>query len=219
VTLETGSSCDRRLSPTRRCLNPSHGSVSDSRSSNRTCSFPASGSPTGFTAGPTRAAQPRIPAPHIPLRPPVQLPPEVRDQLGVHRHDANLRTRRSFSSVPEARPLPSTPVTGLPRYYEPLRRPTDPPPHAALNGATRPPTGPPTLQQRTVPTCHSHYPGGPRRLQVSVLHHRAAAFLPLERSRRPHLALSRPAQDSLALRPADLLGAPTCTFCLRGFDV
>ena len=42
VTLETRSCCDRRLSPERRCLNPSHRSVSDSRSSNRTCSFPAS---------------------------------------------------------------------------------------------------------------------------------------------------------------------------------
>jgi transposase len=33
----------------RRCLSPRHGSVSSARSSNRTCGFPASGSPPGFT--------------------------------------------------------------------------------------------------------------------------------------------------------------------------
>ena len=116
MTLETGSRCGRRLSPTRRCLNPSRRSVSDYRSSNRTCRFPASGSPTGWSA---RVSE---------------------------------------------RPI--------------------------------------VLRKR-----------------LSVLHHCAAAFLPLGRSRRPRLALSRPAQDSLALRPVDLFGAPECAFCLRGFSV
>jgi len=51
VALETRSSWSRWLSPTHRCLNSSHRSVSDSRSSNRACRFPASGSPTGFTSG------------------------------------------------------------------------------------------------------------------------------------------------------------------------
>jgi len=89
---------------------------------------------------------------------------------------------------------------------------------AVSSAATLVARGLPTLQQTTVPTCRSHYPGGPRWVRPSVLPHHAAAFLPLERSRRPHLALSRPAQDSLALRPAGLLGAPTCAFCLRGFS-
>src|SRR3989442_7497661 len=39
----------RQLSQERRCLNPHHDAVSRLRSSNRTCGFPASGSPTGFT--------------------------------------------------------------------------------------------------------------------------------------------------------------------------
>ena len=68
------------------------------------------------------------------------------------------------------------------------------------------------MQQRTIPTCRSPYPGGPWRLHVSVLRHHAAAFLPLARSQRPRLALSRPAQDSLALRPTGLLGAPCAPY-------
>jgi len=38
------------LSLDRRCLSPTHRSVSTSRSSNRTCGFPASGSRTRFHA-------------------------------------------------------------------------------------------------------------------------------------------------------------------------
>ena len=68
VTLETGSSWGRRLSPQRRCLNPSHRSVSDSRSSNRTCSFPASGAPTGFTPDShSRPHDPRFQTEHAEL--------------------------------------------------------------------------------------------------------------------------------------------------------
>ena len=104
-------------------------------------------------------------------------------------------------------------------HYGPLRHPRRRPPSNPCR-ASRPlvARGLPTLQQTTLPACRSHYPGGPRWLRLSVLHHCAAAFLPLGRSRRPRLALSRPAQDSLALRPAGLLGAPTCTLCLRGFS-
>jgi hypothetical protein len=43
------------------------------------------------------------------------------------------------------------------------------------------------LRQRTVPPCRSHYPGGPPRVRLSVLPRGVAAFLPLERSRRPRL--------------------------------
>src|SRR5437867_3303145 len=68
VVLGTGSSRYRRLSPLRRCLNPLHDSVSFLRSSNRTCSFPASGSPTGFTPRPTQATTPAaVPAARSPM--------------------------------------------------------------------------------------------------------------------------------------------------------
>jgi len=49
VDVGAGSSCCRWLSPSHRCLSPFHVSVSSLRSSNRTCGFPASGSPMGFT--------------------------------------------------------------------------------------------------------------------------------------------------------------------------
>src|SRR5438046_5036529 len=58
VASGTGSSCCRPLSRLRRCLNPFHHSVSLLRSSNRTCGFPASGSPTGFTSRLTQAPAP-----------------------------------------------------------------------------------------------------------------------------------------------------------------
>jgi hypothetical protein len=45
-----GDSCSPAAFAECRCLNPIHGSVSAPRSSNRTCGFPASGSPTGFHA-------------------------------------------------------------------------------------------------------------------------------------------------------------------------
>ena len=39
---------------------------------------------------------------------------------------ATLPSLDRFQDVPEVRPLPSTGVTRLPRYYEPVRRPTRP---------------------------------------------------------------------------------------------
>src|SRR5450432_3574877 len=39
---------------------------------------------------------------------------------------ATLPTLDHFRDAPEVRPLPSTGVTRLPRYYEPLRHPTRP---------------------------------------------------------------------------------------------
>jgi transposase len=44
-----GVAVSDRFRVQHRCLNPRHRSVSSARSSNRTCGFPASGSPPGFT--------------------------------------------------------------------------------------------------------------------------------------------------------------------------
>ena len=91
-------------------------SVSTSRSSNRTCGFPASGSPTGFTEGHTI----------INLRPAVK---SLLERLGV---SGFIRPRPiSLPVVPsddasEVRPLPSTGITRFRRYYGPLRHPTRP---------------------------------------------------------------------------------------------
>jgi hypothetical protein len=96
-------------------------SVSTSRSSNRTCGFPASGSPTDFTEGHTI----------INLRPAVK---SLLERLGV---SGFIRPRPiSLPVVPsddasEVRPLPSTGITRFRRYYGPLRHPIRPGPSLA----------------------------------------------------------------------------------------
>ncbi len=93
---------------------------STSRSSNRTCGFPASGSPTGFdrrsTARPVgrtfTAALARSAAPE--------------SLAGGDRQHGHSPDSGCFRSTPEVRPLPSTGITRLQRYYEPVRHPTRP---------------------------------------------------------------------------------------------
>ena len=171
----------------RRCLNPFHRSVSLPRSSNRTCGFAASGFPTGLARCPrherfVRGAMPRT---HC-LRNRVQLPRETPDILQACRL-APVPCRRLLRKHPEVRPLPSTGVTRLLRYYEPLRLPAAPPPEVTLRVATPLAAGSPTLRQKTFRTCCSHYPGGLPRVHLSVLPRGMAASLPFGRSRRPRL--------------------------------
>ncbi|CAN5781567.1 hypothetical protein BH24ACI5_BH24ACI5_02910 [soil metagenome] len=91
--LRDGSSCRRRLSPERRCLNPSHRSVSESRSSNPTCSFPASGSPTGFT--PDSHSRPHPDSYRaVPARARVGLAPTGSPCLRWHTLAVNVHPRR-----------------------------------------------------------------------------------------------------------------------------
>ena len=60
------------------------------------------------------------------------------------------------------------------------------------------------VARKTVPTCRSQYPGGPCRTRVSVAHATNGGLpRPLGGSASTS-PLSRPAQDSLALRPARL---------------
>ncbi len=68
-----------------------------------------------------------------------------------------------FPSAPEVRPLPSTGITRLPRYYEPVRHPTRP--GLSLAGVRlggRPPTAGASRVACHLPlqTCRRHYPGG-----------------------------------------------------------
>jgi hypothetical protein len=175
---------------------PSHRSVSDSRSSNRTCRFPASGS-DWFHVRLTQPAEHNQESPGS-----RQISLSLATFEAPRSEAPSLHGHYAASSVLRASPRPA-PTTASQRCR-----------------ASRPLVvrGLPTLHQTTLPACRPHYPGGPRRLHLSVLHHCTAAFLPLARSRRPHYALSRPAQDSLVLRPPDLRGAPTCASCLRGFS-
>src|SRR3954462_15525427 len=84
-----------------------------------------------------------------------------------------------------------------------------------VEGAAFVPCGPPSITRFTFPTCRAHYPDGPERVRLSV----ASPFragLPRNRGGAASMpSLSRPAQASLALRPAGLLNRPLAAFVTR----
>src|SRR3954447_26081736 len=70
-------------------------------------------------------------------------------------------------STPEARGLPFAGVTRVRQYCTPVRLPPDPPPEATSK--PRPPTGRVSPVTRiTFPACRAHYPGGSRRVHLSI---------------------------------------------------
>ena len=75
---------------------------------------------------------------------------------------------RLFPEHPEVRALPSTGVTRLPWYYDPLRVPAGPLsfPRASELASTR--SGVPPMTQTTFLACCAHYPGGPEPVRTSV---------------------------------------------------
>ena len=113
------------------------------RSSNRTCRFPASGSRTRLHAF-SRVT-------------PSAVSERFSELLGC---PISRSLTASYVGL-ELRPLPSTGITRLPRYYEPLRHPSAPglslagvrliiPDHAV---------GLPVLRALSLCTCCRHYPG------------------------------------------------------------
>ncbi len=95
-------------------------SVSPPRSSNRTCGFPASGSPTGFTAGMRRASDTSVMS--------VSVPPwlhdtacseSFRNYAVLYRLAPSHPPSPSSISTPEVRVLSSTGVTQLHRVLRP----------------------------------------------------------------------------------------------------
>ena len=187
---------------------PRKRSVSPPRSSNRTCGFPASGFPTGFIAGIRRPADTSVI--HVPAS------PWLRDtacsegswsHAVLHRLAPSHRPSPSSTSAPEVRALPSTGVTRLQQYYDPVRHPPVPSPFSAVEAATLAQDGSPPITRITVPACRAHYPGGSRRCMCRLLprsrglprYAGGSASAPL---------LSRPAQALLTLRPAGLLNRP-----------
>jgi hypothetical protein len=157
-----------------------------------------------------------------PLRDPVPLswpgrraPSEASGSTaGVYRPEANLLT----SAPSEA---PRTRAPSLHRHYPAsavLWAPPTPPSARPLQdgcrSATPAPRGASHVATHSVSTCRLHYPGeSPGRMAVSS-HPDAAAFPVLAAGRHSRLRLSRPAQSSLTLRPADLL-APLERHALR----
>ena len=76
---------------------------------------------------------------------------------------ATLPMLDHFQDAPEVRPLPSTGITRLRRYYEPVRHPTRP--GLSLAGVrlgVAPPTAGASRVACHLPlqTCRRHYPGG-----------------------------------------------------------
>ena len=145
-------------------------SVSPPRSSNRTCGFPASGSPTGFTAGMRRASDTSVMS--------VSTPPwlhgtacseSFRNYAVLYRLAPSHPPSPSSTSTPEVRVLSSTGVTQLHRYYDPVRLPLEPMPYGTVEAATLAQYGPPPLARSPVSTCRAHYPGGRSRCVCRLL--------------------------------------------------
>ena len=118
----------------------------------------------------------------------------------------------SASDLLELRPLPSTGVTRLPRYYEPVRHPRRPGLSLAgvRLGSRFPPLGLPVLQQ--LPVCRHAVTITPVGPLDRIVQMRGSQPLGIPQRRRPSpiiggsaptLNLSRPARCSLTLRPAD----------------
>ena len=116
-------------------------SVSRPRSSNRTCGFPASGFPTGFTSRHTAARRVRCVLPkqwamadapsntdRRPSSPRGKASSEASGYAGVFQAHRQSPILGSVQSAPEVRALSSASITRPQRSYGPLRLPSDPPP-------------------------------------------------------------------------------------------
>ena len=132
--------------------------VSHPRSSNRTCGFPASGFPTGFTVRHTgRTGRARLLlGTFLSFASRYSILRWFRSLYSVCRLIANHRDLAIFEGAPEVRALSSAGITRLQRSYDPVRLPPAPPPSATLRPLPSPLTGLPRLPeppfQRAVPT-------------------------------------------------------------------
>ena len=146
-------------------------SVSLPRSSNRTGGFPASGFPIGFTMEHTdkkidckRVLRSMFPVLHSLI----QQPPTGPVVDGVARLIANHRDLSILGSTPKVRVLCSTGITRHHCSYDPVRLPSEPPPESDVEAATLAQDGPPPMTRVTLRTCRVQYPGGSKRVHVSI---------------------------------------------------
>lgn len=121
------------------------------------------------------------------------------------------------TSVPEVGALPSTGITRLQQYYDPVRLPHRAArPSLTSRAATPRPEWASPVTRPTFPTCRAHYPGGSDRCMCRLLP--CLCCLPRNSGGSASASsLSRPAQASLTLRPAGLLNRPWRPLS-RGFD-
>ena len=108
----------------------------------------------------------------------------------------------------ELRSLPSTGVTRLPRYYEPLRHPRAP--SLSLAGVqlvnADHALGLPVFRASSLCTCRRHYPGAASGRTASLIHPAVSAFPERVIGSACASSVSRLTRRSLALRPAHSRG-------------
>src|SRR5262249_34630204 len=97
--------------------------------------------------------------------------------------------------------------TQLQRSYDPVRLPPEPSPVRDVEVATLAHDGSPPITRITLPTCRAHYPGGSSRCSCRLLP-RSRGLPQMAGGSASALSLSRPAQASLASRPAGSLSRP-----------
>ena len=118
--------------------------------------------------------------------------------------------------MPEVRALCSGGITRHHRSYVPVRLPPGPPPVNGVEAATLAQNGPPPITRTTFPTCRAHYPDGSSGCACRSLP-RPCSLPQMAGGSASALSLSRPAQASLALRPAGSLSRPRRPLS-RGFS-
>ncbi len=199
-----------------------HRSVSPPRSSNRTCGFPASGSPTGFTARHTAEGHFRLVSrddtvAQINLRLAAELPRKPSDTFRCYQAHRQSPILGCFESAPEVRALSSAGITRPHRSYDPVRLPPGPPCSPRRWRCDLRP-------ERASPDYPDHLSNVPCPLPrwigtgASVGYFPIPCGLPRETGGSASTtSLSRPAQASLALRPAGSLSRPRRPLS-RGFE-
>ncbi len=197
-----------------RCRSPIRDSVSSSRSSNRTCGFPASGSPTDVVPKHTRTGDLRG-GRDTPVARQLRLgtkpvPQSSDDSLELGRLAPISTPMTTSRGVSEVRPLPSAGITRRPQSYEPVRHPRRPDLSVAgrrLVAATHHRWGFPCSVSFLIHAYRRHFPGGTTRM-LSLSCPVTAAFPKCRMGRLPQRSFSGPVQRSLTFRPARSLDHP-----------
>src|SRR5262245_15173289 len=102
------------------------------------------------------------------LHPLIQQPRTVPVVDGVARLIANRLDLPVVGSAPKVRVLSSAGVTRPRQSYDPVRLPSEPPPESDVEAATLAQDGPPLITCITFSTCRAQYPGGSRRVHLSI---------------------------------------------------
>jgi hypothetical protein len=181
-------------------------SVSSPLSSNRTCPIKAYGSPTGFTARhteskPTARGFGTLSNSPSPLDTAISGGACLRWCSQAHRQSPRPRHLRKHTRSQGPflhRHYPASMVV------RPCPTPAMAVAYRSVEAATVALDGSPPITRTTFPTCRAHYPGGSSGCACRLLPH-LRGLPQMAGGSASALSLSRPAQASLTLRPAELL--------------